>query len=165
MCLSSSAFQPQHNPKLPDSKSTIKQIRMDLLNSSVMYPPMQSYKQYLENSSQDASEHGEDAAFLEKPTPKPRRRTWGSFFLRGCVLVFSPAVMSCVFSALTTVMLLLVLVSLMNGRPVNSTLKGEVPQVPKIQYHCGETPQEARALGCIFDVMSFAWTPPGKNGT
>jgi hypothetical protein len=25
--------------------------------------------------------------------------------------------------------------------------------------HCGSTPSEARALGCKFDIMSFAWTP------
>lgn len=25
--------------------------------------------------------------------------------------------------------------------------------------HCGSTPAEARALGCKFDIMSFAWTP------
>ncbi|KAF2434839.1 hypothetical protein EJ08DRAFT_581362 [Tothia fuscella] len=24
---------------------------------------------------------------------------------------------------------------------------------------CGSTPAEARALGCKFDIMSFAWTP------
>lgn len=140
---------------------------MDYLTLEEVYPTMDSYRPYIDNSSEDASLHGEEETFLEKPTAVKarRRRSWGSSVARSCLCVFSPAVISCIFSIFTAGILVLVLMALTNEEPIKAILKSTTGQhksaVGTQFWHCGKTPDEARALGCAFDIMSFAWTPPG----
>jgi hypothetical protein len=131
-----------------------------------IYPTMDSFRPYVDTSSEDASVHGEEEAFLEKVgTAKPRRRTWRTCVAKSVLCVFSPAVISCVFSIFTAGILVLVLMTLTKERPIKAILQSTMgvhkSAVGTQYYHCGSTPDEARALGCAFDIMSFAWTPPG----
>jgi hypothetical protein len=131
-----------------------------------IYPTMDSYTPYVDNSSEDASIHGEEDVFLEKPgSKKPRRQTWRSCFAKSLICIFSPAVISCIFSIFTAGLLVLVLLALTKDRPIKamlqSTMGGHKSAVGTHYYTCGSTPDEARKLGCVFDIMSFAWTPPG----
>jgi hypothetical protein len=130
-----------------------------------VFPQSQTYKFYADNSSEEASIHGEDEAFLEKTSNvKPRRRSRLSSALGCCFSVFTPSVIACALSIFTAAVVVILLLVLVKERPFTSSLLYKSPQKgPLKQYHCGETPQEAKALGCVFDIMSFAWTPPGKR--
>ncbi|KIW09344.1 uncharacterized protein PV09_00245 [Verruconis gallopava] len=155
----------------------------DYYKSFKMYPASQSYKPYHDVSSEDASDHGEEEAFLEKPNgsqkKQSRYRRWFSRF--GCCLI-NASVASCIFSAITTLLVLVLLLVSTKGEPLKiikesakTAFMGHKEAVP-LHGHgahdhgsahanaglvsCGSSPAEAKAMGCIFDVMSFAWTPP-----
>ena len=148
-----------------------------------MYPTSQSFRPYHDVSSEDPSEHGEEEAFLEKPASskkQSRYRKWLSRF-RFCFL--SASVVSCIISAITATLVLVLLLVSTKGQPIKVikeaamttfSMSHKVP-VP-LHGHgphdhgsshsnsglvtCGSSPAEAKAMGCVFDVMSFAWTPP-----
>jgi hypothetical protein len=114
----------------------------------------------------------EDSTLLEKPAlPNLNKKRNLSL----CLFKASAAVISCFISLLTAALVVILLLLLTQGHPItymkqsqlSAALKDQskpivaTPMAMEIQnMHCGSTPAEARALGCIFDVMSFAWTPP-----
>jgi hypothetical protein len=141
----------------------------------LVYPPSQSFKPYYDtSSSEEASVHGEDEAFLEKPAiPKTsRKRNWR--------FICSSSTISLLISIITAGLVIVVLLVTTKGHPLRVlkqsalsaplsaplSLHGKGPESVAESdntvkhLHCGSTPDEARALGCVFDVMSFAWTPP-----
>jgi hypothetical protein len=139
-----------------------------------VYPPSQSFKPYYDTSTtseEDASvAEEEDSTLLEKATlpTKTRKRS-----ARLCF--FNASVISCFISLMTATLVVLLLLLLTQGHPItylkqsqlNSILSSQPiatepnPVDLEIQHmQCGSTPAEARALGCKFDIMSFAWTPP-----
>ncbi|RDI76968.1 hypothetical protein Vi05172_g13054 [Venturia inaequalis] len=133
----------------------------------IMYPPIQSSRRYYDaSSSEEASIHGEDEAFLEKEasTKSPQPRTWRHTYC-------NTSTISILISLITTTAFVLVLLITTNGHPVRILKQSNLYTSPSLQaapsnptaaetLHCGTTPTEARALGCKFDIMSFAWTPP-----
>lgn len=138
-----------------------------------MYPSSQSFRPYYDpTSSEEASVQGEEnETLLEKvaTNSKPSRKS--SSKLYSCLS--NTAVISCFISLITASLSVVLLLLLTKGHPItflkqstlSSLLAHEIPKVKpstaELQnMHCGSTPAEARALGCKFDVMSFAWTPP-----
>jgi hypothetical protein len=146
-------------------------------STAPVYPTSQSFKPYYDTSttSDSASVAGEeeDTTLLEKSTMPMKSKKRNT---RLCLFSASASVISCFISLLTATLVVVLLLLLTNGHPItymkqsqlNTILKDQSmptsslrPQDLAIQdMHCGSTPAEARALGCIFDVMSFAWTPP-----
>ncbi|KAK9424902.1 putative Major facilitator superfamily transporter [Seiridium unicorne] len=91
---------------------------------------------------EDDSGDDVDENELKAATPSPRRGRY-------------PIVMVAI---MITIALLGVLAGwLVAGRPSNALSLSL--QEPVIEKPCGETPEEARALGCYFDVISFCWLP------
>ena len=140
-----------------------------------MYPPSQSFKPYYDatSSSEAASVHGdENEAFLEEPTPPQKGPRSHRGLFRRCIFAVSASVVSCIISLITASLVIFLLLLLSKGHPIaflkQSTLstilsKPEGDRTPALELQhmvCGSTPAEAQALGCVFDVMSFAWTPP-----
>lgn len=143
---------------------------MDSLTKSLVYPPNQYSRRYHDASSEEASIHGEDEAFLEKPSPARSSQTQA--WRQSCC---NTSTISILISIITTTAFILLVLITTNGHPIrilkqsdlyNSlSLHGHGPVTPSKsspaeKLHCGTTPAEARALGCKFDIMSFAWTPP-----
>jgi hypothetical protein len=138
-----------------------------------VYPPSQSFKPYYDNnSSEDASVRGEeDDGLLEKPETIPKPSGKSHSRLRACFS--NAAVISCIISMIIATLTVILLLLLTKGHPITflkqstlssliskETTQAKVSTVELQHMHCGSTPAEARALGCKFDVMSFAWTPP-----
>jgi hypothetical protein len=159
------------------------------LDGTAVYPPTRSFKQYHDSaSSEEASLHDgeEDQTFLEKAETglKIKRRRLSLRSLRTCCGNVSASVISCIISFFTALLVVIAIFVLSPENPVtvvkerlqmsgsskpvllhgasgpSSTHPSTKPAGALQHMHCGSTPQEARALGCIFDVMSFAWTPP-----
>ncbi|TID16021.1 hypothetical protein E2P81_ATG08882 [Venturia nashicola] len=132
----------------------------------IMYPPSQTLRQYYDaSSSETISIHDEDEAFLEKPiTVGSKTNTWRQSYC--CTSTAS----SIIISIITTLALLLLIFTTTHGHPTNLLKNLSLdtstspslhdPSPPKEPLHCGTSPSQARALGCKFDLISFAWTPP-----
>lgn len=156
-------------------------------DGTAVYPPAQSFKPYHDTSSEEASLHdGEDQTFLEKPEAglKVKTRLFSLKKLRSCCVNINASVISCLISLLTALLVVVAILVLAPENPIKvvterlhmsrpsppvllhgangpSATKPFVKPAGALQHmHCGSTPSEARALGCQFDVMSFAWTPP-----
>jgi hypothetical protein len=138
---------------------------------------------YHDTSSEDASDHGEEEAFLEKPNSTRKKQSRYSRWLsRFSCCLLNASVISCIISAITASLVLVLLLVSTKGQPIKviketamSTFSSNKAPVP-LHGHgphdhgsshsnpgvvaCGSSPAEARSMGCIFDVMSFAWTPP-----
>lgn len=159
-----------------------------LFDGTAVYPPSQSFKPYHDTSSEEASLHdddGEDQTFLEKPEAglKVKTRRFSSKKLRSCCVNVNASIISCVISLFTALLVVIAIFVLSPENPITivkerlhmsgpskpvllhgssgpSATKPSVKPAGALQHmHCGSTPQEARALNCVFDVMSFAWTP------
>lgn len=150
-----------------------------------VYPKSQSYKPYKDLSAEDASDPGEEEAFLEKPntTKKNTNKAFTSrHLLRLSRCLFNASVLSCIISTITASLVLILLLVSTQGHPmkvIKATAMTTFTSAPKTEtvvplhghgphgavhsntgvLSCGASPAEARSLGCVFDIMSFAWTP------
>ncbi|KAF2404530.1 hypothetical protein EJ06DRAFT_526608 [Trichodelitschia bisporula] len=132
-----------------------------------MYPKTQPYTPYHDTTDEEASVHGEDAAFLEKPG-NGKKALPPSRVVRVARTVFSLATLTCFLSAVTAATVLTLFIQSQHHWGIATSMlqfrnpaANDLASYTALQsYHCGSTPAEARALGCVFDVMSFAWTPP-----
>jgi hypothetical protein len=143
-----------------------------------VYPPSQGYKPYHDASSEEASVHGgEDESFLEKGAVVKRdpHRRWyhPKSLLKAFCCGYNASILSALLSFITASLVIAALFLLTttiraNGtNALSSALQSKfcpdgsgVKPAGQLQHlHCGSTPDEARALNCVFDVMSFAWTP------
>jgi hypothetical protein len=130
-----------------------------------MFPAADWYRPYFDTSSDDASITGEDEAFLQKQSPAlTGRRRQRSFLHRICSIVFNLTAISAFLSLLTSILVISALLVVFHSEATIMIALAKDHKQPGAlpQYHCGSTPEEARAQGCKFDVMSFAWTPPGQ---
>jgi hypothetical protein len=160
-------------------------VLMRFVLTRPVYPRSQSYKPYHDALSEDASDHGEEEAFLDKPERTRRKQSRYSRWLsRFTCFTINASVISCLISAITASLVLVLLLISTKGRPIQAIketakqtfsnhktapvpLHGHGPHANHGSAHsntgivaCGSSPAEAKAMGCVFDVMSFAWTPP-----
>lgn len=67
---------------------------------------------------------------------------------------------SCTFILFCTIGTILLTALILSQRPDNSLEVYEWPEVQggsHVVAHCGKTPDEAREIGCVWDIMNFAW--------
>ncbi|KXT09244.1 hypothetical protein AC579_6774 [Pseudocercospora musae] len=115
-----------------------------------------------------AKESDTDSETLDSPARTERRQSW-----------FRQVFMHLLVLLITTILMMAGFLAVIKLGPASSRLETqkdaeqihskyplsvnsyELPEnVVPTEYHCGSNPAEAQALGCVFDIMNFAWTHP-----